>query len=597
MQATTLAFASIVGLGLVCQWIAWRTKLPAILFLLLAGLAIGPGMHWLNPDELLGELLFPVVSLSVAIILFEGSLTLKVDEIRGLTGVVQKLMSLGVVLSWAMISLATHFIMGYPWPLACLFGAIVLVTGPTVIIPILRSVRPNSRIANVLRWEGIVIDPIGALMAVLVYEYVVSYQTGGALGHSLLAFARIVLIGGTLGFLAGFCLGNILQRQWLPDYLHNLATISLVLLSFSFANTLEPESGLFAVTVMGFSLANMRNVEIEDILSFKEHLSVLLISVLFIILAARVQPADLLKLGLPALVLMTIMQLVIRPISVWLCSLGSDLSWQEKALIAWISPRGIVAAAVSALFALRLEQHGFDGAEQLIALTFAVILGTVILQSASARILAQLLKVAEPAPRGVLIIGANQVARELAKTLQQHNIKVLLADSNWFNISASRMDGLNTFYGNPISEYADSHLDLVGIGQLIAASPQRDLNTLASLRYRPEFGREKIFTLVCGNDTKGSSKHIIAKAHKGNTFADETLTFTKFSSLLSQGAKLRSTTLTDSFDFAALTEENDAIHPLFALDKKNRLHIFSPEKPISPNSGWQVISLDYQQLT
>jgi hypothetical protein len=399
-----------------------------------------------------------------------------------------------------------------------------------------------------------------------------------------------------MGLAAGFALGYILRNHWLPDYLHNLATISLVIGTFALANTVEHESGLLSVTVMGFCLANMRGVVIADIVSFKEHLTILLISVLFIILAARIQPDDVLNLGLPALALLATLQFVVRPIVVAVTTIGSDLNWRERALIAWIAPRGIVAAAVSALFALRLEQHGFEGAHQLIALTFAIILGTVILQSASARSVALFLKVAEPAPNGILFIGASHIAREIAKLLQKNNIQVLLADGNWDNISAARMDGLPTFYGNPISEYADQHIDLVGIGRLIAITHQKDLNTLAGLRYRPEFGRNNIFTLQTSEETKSTAKHLIAKKHKGFTFASNDLTFAKFSSLLKKGAKLRTTTLTDTFGFDDLLAESNAIYPLFALDKKSHLHIFSVEKPITPKSGWLVFSLDYQQV-
>jgi len=591
-ESGMMAFALIGGIAFFSQWIAWRVRLPAILFLLASGLTLGPITGLFNPDALFGDLLFPLISLSVAIILFEGSLTLDLREIRSQKAVVQRLITVGAAVTWAIVAVSTHWLFGLSWELSILFGALTVVTGPTVIVPMLRTVRPKADIGNILRWEGILIDPLGALLVVVVYEFIVAQGQAQGVLSGLLAFVEIIVSGSVLGLLAGWMLGEILKRRWVPDYLENLATLSMVFLCFSIADALAHESGLLAVTLMGMWLANQRDLRIGDILNFKEHLTILLISGLFIILAARLTTDDLLTLGWLPLVLLAIMQFVARPLSVWLSSIGSTLTWQDKALLSWIAPRGIVAAAVSALFAIKLEQSGQEGAHVLVPLTFSVIFGTVVLQSATARLLARSLGVAEPAPHGFLIIGANTVARTIAKELTTNDVPVLLCDSNWDNIRAARMDGLKTFYGNPVSEYAEQRLDLVGIGHLLGLSPERANNAVAGMRFGSEFGQHNIFAIRTSADARLSDKHLHGEEHRGQYLFDESLTFSKVSSLLSQGAELRSTRLTEEFTFDDFREQNGKnAHPLFAVSPDGKVQTCIIGQDFEVANGWKVISL------
>lgn len=282
-QQILLAFGGIGVAALGCQWLAWRLKLPAILFLLLSGILAGPILGWLDPQEMFGPLLMPLVSLAVALILFEGSLTLHLSEWKEIGSVVHRLVTVGALSTWAVITLATHWLLGFDWMLALLFGTLTLVTGPTVIVPMLRVVRPKASIANILRWEGIVIDPIGALLAVVVYSFIIASASGDGLSHSLLTFGGVILCGSLFGIAGGWVLGQIMRRQWLPEYLHNLATLAGVLGIFIASNQVMHESGLLAVTLMGMWMANMKGVDVRHILHFKENLSVLLISGLFIL--------------------------------------------------------------------------------------------------------------------------------------------------------------------------------------------------------------------------------------------------------------------------------------------------------------------------
>ncbi|MEJ2631731.1 MAG: sodium:proton antiporter [Acidihalobacter sp.] len=592
-ESALIALASIGLLGIACQWLAWRVKLPAILFLLLGGILVGPVIGWLHPDRLFGDLLFPLVSLAVAVVLFEGSLTLKLEEIRGLQRVVRNLVSFGLLISGTVTALAAHWLFGLGWQLAALFGALMTVTGPTVIVPLLRTVRPTAAVAKALRWEGIVIDPLGALLAVLVFESIVSSHTGAAFGHVALVFGLIVVTGTLFGAAAGHLLGLLLRNYLIPEYLHNVTTLALVFAVFAGANAVEAESGLLAVTVMGMWLTNMKRVPVEAILDFKESLSVFFISGLFIILAARLQLGDMVLMGWGALGVLAVIQFVARPLKVALSTLGSTLNWRERVLLAWIGPRGIVAAAISALFALRLEELGYPEAHLLVPLTFLVIIGTVILQSLSARPLAHLLGVAEPEPRGVLIVGANPVARAVGGALFKRGFPVILADSYWEHVSAARMGGLSTYHGNPVSEHADRHLDLVGIGHLLGLAPQTELNVLAARYYRREFGDRGIFTLsVAVEDDEREVKHGASAEFRGRPLFGKGVSYRKFSSLLKQGAEIRATTLSEQFDFAAWREaQGKRSIPLFTITPRGDLRVFTADTQIKPGPGFVLLAL------
>jgi CPA1 family monovalent cation:H+ antiporter len=587
-----ISLAGIGVLGIACQWLAWWAKLPAILFLLLCGLVVGPVTGILKPDDLFGSLLFPIVSLSVAIILFEGSLTLRMDEIKGSGSVVRNLISVGALITWLVTAAATYFMLAFPFEIALLFGAVVVVTGPTVIMPMIRTVRPNAKIANILRWEGIAIDPLGALLAVLVFDFIISRQSGNAFTSVALAFGGIVLLGTLIGIVAAWLLGLVLRRHYVPEYLRNVLTLTLVFAVYAFADFIEHESGLLAVTIMGMTLANMDDTNIDDILDFKESLSVLLISGLFIILAARIEFYQFNQIGWQAISILIVIMLLARPLAVWISSIGSDLSFNEKFLISWIGPRGIVAAAVASVFALRLEEAGYPDAVFLVPLTFLVIIGTVVIQSATAKQFAIWLNVREPAPDGVLIIGAGNVARAIGKAIQDHNFKVVLTDSNWENTSFARMESLITYYGNPISEHAERHLDLVGVGRMLAMSGRGNLDTLASLRFRADFGQKGVYELKTTRENIIDDKHKISTRHRGYQLFGDDVTHGVLASWLRNGAEIRSTQLSDAFNFTQYMKKYEGhIIPLFAIDKKRRLHFFVVEKTFKPESDWIVASL------
>jgi NhaP-type Na+/H+ or K+/H+ antiporter len=589
------AIAILLVVCTLCQWLAWRVKLPAIIFLLLVGILSGPILGIFDPQALLGDLFFPFISLSVAIILFEGSLTLKFSEIRGLEKVVRNMVSIGMLVTWMITALVTRFALDLSWQVAFLFGAITVVTGPTVIVPMLRTVRPTAAVSNILRWEGIVIDPIGASLAVLVYEFIISGGGRGAFGHTMLTFAGIVAVGAIIGAGGGYLFGLLLRRHWLPEFLHNLSTLALVIGSFALSNALQEEAGLVTVTVMGIWLANMKGVDTEDILDFKENLSILLISVLFIMLAARLEVASFVELGWPALWVFLAIQFLARPLNIVISTFGSALKWPERHLLAWIAPRGIIAAAISALFAMQLVNHGYESARALVPLTFMVIIGTVLLQSTTARLVALWLGVAEPEPKGFLIIGANEVARAIAGALLTAGLRVQLVDDSWEKIAKAKMDGLPTYLGNPVSEHADRHLDLIGIGRMLALSPHDSVNLAAALHYRMELGKNNVYTLQSKGGNSGAKSQQVSALRRGKSLFAAEVTYEALQAALAAGATIKSTNLTESFGMAELrTTHGENFIPLFAIDERERIHVFNVDEAVEPAAGWSVLSLVHQ---
>jgi len=590
--STVFLLASIGVLSLFCQWLAWRVRMPAIVFLLAAGIACGPVLHYLNPEDVFGDLLFPMVSLAVAIILFEGSLTLRLSEIRGHGAMVRNLIPVGSVVTGIIGTLAAHWILDIAWEVALLFGAISVVTGPTVIAPLLRAVRPKAKLANILQWEGIIIDPVGALLAVLVYEGIVSWGQGNVFGHSLYIFSTTIVVGTALGSAAGYLNGQVLRKHWIPQYLHNAGTLSFMLGVYALSNEIAHESGLLTVTIMGIWMANMKQVEVESILEFKESLSVLLISALFIILAARIEFSAIADLGWGLAVVLAILMLVARPLSIFIAAIGTRLNWREKLFLSWIAPRGIVAAAVSALFAFQLQNHGFVGGETLVPLVFMLIITTVTVQSLTARPIAKLLGVAEPPEFGFLIIGANTVARMIAVELTKHEVPVVLADTSWENVRLARMENLQVYFGNPVSEHAANQLDLTGIGNLLVISPYKHMNSLATYHFLDWFGdHNSVYSLAEGEQDQTARYQTAEKIQRTRGLFDG-VSYAKLASLASQGYSVKTTQLSDAFTYQNFLDQhqNQAL-VLFVLDGKDHITPVKSIDRLKPDNASTLISL------
>ena len=585
-----LSISALLGLGMGAQWIAWRIRMPAIILLLAFGFLAGRDALDLGIAELMDTgLLFPVVSASVALILFEGGLSLRMGDLRKHGRVVTRLITVGALTTWLLTTLAARFLAGLSWEMSLLLGAILIVSGPTVVLPMLRHISPRGRSGPILTWEGIAIDPVGAVLALLVYEGL-GLGGGAATGHAIVGLLKTVVIGGAGGLAGGWALREMLRRYWLPDHLHVPVTLALVVIVFAATNAAQHECGLLAVTVMGIYAANSR-VSVHHILEFKENLRVLLISSLFILLAARVDMGALRLVLRPGTVgFLLALFFVIRPAGIWLSTRGSKLSREEKIFLAWMCPRGIVAAAVASVFGLSLVEQGVEEAAQLAPLTFLVIVATVVVYGLTAGPLARRLGLAIPDPQGVLLVGAHAWARDMAAALQGEGLNVLLIDANRRNVRDARMRKLPARVMNAIEEHVTDHLDLFGIGRLMALTPNDEVNTLVCMHFWQTYGRSKTYQLppdALPSQTKPTS----APPQGGRLLFGTDADFYHLSKRFARG-RIRVTQLTDTFTYQdLLAQHGEGTLPLFVLGTDGRLGVATVDKPLDPAPGSKVFAL------
>lgn len=603
--------AGVPLLGIAAQWLAWRLRLPSILLLLGIGVAVG---SFVSPDELLAHLadvdantseigsrvLFPIVSLSVAVILFEGGLTLRFHELKEAGSGVLRLVTIGAVASWTLTSLAAVVLLGLDVRIAALVGAILVVTGPTVVAPMLRQIQPSRRIASAVKWEGIVIDPIGAILAVLVFEFVFAHAGHATFGAIAVMLLKTTAIGLVIGVVTAGILVQAVKRYWIPDFLHGVVFLTVAMGVFALSNLLQEESGLVTVTILGIALANQKSVSIHHVLEFKEHLRVLLISCLFIVLGSRVDPMNVWSLGFGGAAFLASMILIVRPVSVFLATIGSTLTVQERVFLSFLAPRGIVAAAVSSVFALKLASWsgaGFSNAEfakqadAIVPITFLVIVGTVFVYGIFAAPLARWLKLADPNPQGILFASAEPCIREIAKQVQSEGFTVLLVDTNYGYIAAAKMAGLPAECASILSDHVREELDLSGIGRLLAVTANDEVNSLAVREFAFLFGRVNVYQLTPWDE--GSGKRTSISEHlRGRLLFDETLNHDALVSRFVRGFQVKTTKLTDEFtykDFRA--RYGDTAIVLFVIDEAKKLEICSLEAPVDPKAGQSMIAL------
>lgn len=587
-----VGLASIIILGITAQWLAWKFHLPAILLLLVFGFFAGPIAGVLKPDELFGELLFPLVSVSVAIILFEGGLSLRLVELKKVGGAIFRLVTVGVIITWLLTALAAHLLLGLVATHATLLGAVLVVSGPTVIIPLLRQIRPVGRIGSIVKWEGIVNDPLGAILAVLVFEGI-SLGAGGAdFSVFLWGAVRAFVFGGLVGLVGAGLMVLLLKRWLVPDFLQNPVSLMAVVACYVGANALQTESGLLAVTVMGVALANQRFVPIRHITEFKENLRVVLISSLFIILAARIPLTDAMFLNSAGWVFVLALIIVVRPVMVFLSTAGTGLDLRERHFLSFMAPRGIVAAAIVSVFSYRLAEAGIVGGEALVAPAFQVIVGTVVVYGLAAPFVARMLRIARPNPQGVLLAGAHPWAREIGVLLKDEGFDVLLVDSNWDNVSRARGAGCRAHYASIISEELLNELQFDGIGRLLALTPNDEVNALAVLRFADVFGRSEVYQLPPTIAADHRARESLPGHFRGRMLFTSTATFGVISSRHRAGAVIKKTSLTPTFDFAAFKDHyRTRALPLFVITETGNLSICTVDRAPAPRPGQTLISL------
>ena len=552
-------FTLVLALGIAAQWLAWKCKLPSILVLLAFGFGLGQFAGATIDDYLVGDsVLLSAVGLCVAIILFEGGLTLKFSDLKESGTPVIRLCVLGVAISFFLSYAAMKYVLGFDWRVAALLGAILVVTGPTVIAPLLRHIKPSRKIGNVVKWEGIVIDPIGAMLAVLVYQVAIAGNVDAAREEILRAIGLTLLVGVVLALVLAKIIELLLKFHLIPDYLHSVFLLAVTATAFAVSNAIQAESGLLTCTVLGIALANQKSVSVKHILEFKENLRVLIISVLFIVLSGRVALSALNEALLPGLGLLAMLIFVVRPLSVFGANLFSkQVTFKEQVFLSAMAPRGIVAAAVTAVFALefdhavqqgRMSQEIGLASHQMVPLVFIVIVGTVAFYGLLSGPLARRLGLASENPRGVLFAGAGQWARLVAKALKDDGHHVLLLDTNYNNVARAKLDGLSAVRANILSEYVEDELELTGLGQLITTTPNDEVNSLAAHHFIHVFGSENVWQ-VAPIDDDDHHQTAVASHMRGRICFPTRPQFNRLERFAAEGAVIKKTTITEQFTF------------------------------------------------
>lgn len=584
------AITMVLCLGLAAQWFAWRFRLPAIVLLSVAGLLAGPVFGVLYPSADFGDFLRPVISLCVAIILFEGGLTLQFHELREAASGVRRLVYLGVPLAWICGTLAGHFVGDLSWPVALVFGAIVVVTGPTVILPMLRHAMLIRRTASYLKWEGIINDPIGALLAVLVFQYFVFSGEEFALSETFASLGRAVMTAMLLGAIPGWLAGKAFSRGYVPEYLKGPMTVALVLAMYTVSNQAQHEAGLLAVTVMGIVMGNMGLPSIQEMRRFKEYITIILVSSVFVLLTADLRPEVLMQFNWHHAALVAAMVFVARPVCVWLATFRSDMTWRDKLLVGWIAPRGIVAAAVTGVFAPRMVEAGYADAYLLVPIMFALIFTTVLLHSTTLGPIARRLGLAAKKKNRVLIVGASPWTTELARQLRSLDVGVLLTDTSWHRLREARLDGIPVYYGEILSDSAEESVELNDVGTLLAATSNDAYNALVCNRFGTELGRAQVFQLPM-YDADDDDPRGLARANRGQIAFNEKAVYEDLWSHLAEGWKFHKTRITESYGLEQHMDEwaDDAIQ-IAIVGEEGGVSLNTPQSQANAKAGDTIIS-------
>ena len=629
MHHDTLIFsvALIGALGLGAQWLAWRLQAPAIVLMSLAGLAVGPlwaavaGEPLLDPTNEFGTLLMPIIALAVAVILFEGGLALKFDDLRDAGRAVRRMVFFGGPLALILGSLVVHYIAGLDWASSIVFACVLIVTGPTVIMPLLRQSKLGGRTGAALKWEGIINDPIGALFAVAAFETV---RVANA-GDSIIAAAGWIIFaaafGAILGIAFGWGMANAFRRGWTPEFLKAPIIFASVLLCYALADMIEAETGLVAVTAFGMTLANSRLAGLTEMRRFKENIAVLLISGVFVILTASLTPETIARaLTWRTLFFLIAMMLVVRPISIWVSTFGT-LKRNEALLLGWIAPRGVVAVAISSFFGSRLmeldeqkmatartafEQSDaeglfqytpvFPGAASIEPLAFSIVFVTVVLHGFTIGPFARALGLAHKVKPGTLLIGVNPWSVKFALALQNAGADVILADANWRRLKPAREAGLETFFGEVLSEDAEVRLDHARFETAIALSANEPYNALVSSHFAPELGRHRVFQLS-SQDGEEEDPRGIGIGARGRTLIRRGRTYDALIRDFYRGWKFARTRLSDHYGLEEFRADRPHSDFVAEIKPDGAIIFLGPNREPRGGDGTILISFGPEETT
>lgn len=491
----TLQIVLTVLAGISAQVLAAYLKLPSIIVLLLFGIALGSdGLHWISPHSL-GIGLEVIVSLCVALILFEGGLNLELKEIGKVSGSLRNLITLGTFITLVGGGMAAHWLGEFPWSIAFLYASLVVVTGPTVVTPLLKQVGVERKIATILEGEGVLIDPVGAILAVVVLDIILNGDTDPSyvLGGLLARLGIGVVIGGGGGALMALFLRT---ADFLSEELRNLVVLAGIWGLYGLAQSVRGESGLMAAVAAGIVVRAISIPEERLLRRFKGQLTIFSVSVLFILLAADLSIASVFELGPGSVLTVLVLMLVVRPVNVWACTINSGLSWRQKVFMSWISPRGIVSASVASLFAILLTDRGINGGDSIKALVFLTIIMTVFAQGLTARSLAKALGVTSGSATGVVIVGCNPLGLTIGRLFKARGESVVIIDTDKVACEKAEAEGFEVYVGSAMNEEILEVAGLSSIGTFLAITNNGEVNSVIAERAQEEFQPPRVYAVL-----------------------------------------------------------------------------------------------------
>ena len=572
-------FAAIFALGIIAHWLAWKFKLPALLLLLIFGFIAGPVTGLLEPDVLLGDLLAPVITLSIGMMLFISGFELQLVEFQRYRNTLLRLLTISSGIALVLGAIAAKYTLGLPYSLATLISAICLLSGPSVVLPLLRETPLKGSLGSIVRWEGALLEVFGTVLALLVFEvtygFTVSTSPIVALGNILLT----TLIGGGIGLTMAGLIVLTARSVVFPDALKGGVSIGILLAGYALSFRFMPESGLLAALTAGIILGNQRFVTLQRYFEFGDTLKIPLYSALFVILASRVSVEGLSELSSGTISFNILLIFLVRPISVLLSTIGGELSLRERLFLSFFAPRGAIAAAVVSLFALDLLDVGFPQAERIVPIIFLSIIASVAVYGLGAPIISRLLEVSELIPRGVLILGAQDWAREIARVLIQSGFRVLIVDSNHYNVAAARREGLPARCENIFLDHTLDEVVLDGLKQFLALTSNNEVNALASLHFAELFGASEVYQLSSSEQPLQDiqSQEIQLKArqpirtrkYQNQVLFEQDLTFDTLEKKFNEGWQIQTIPADDPAVSNLIASEDVLV--LFIIQKNNQL--------------------------
>ncbi|MBJ3761852.1 sodium:proton antiporter [Maribius pontilimi] len=581
-----IALVGVLGVG--SQWLAWVLRMPAIVLMLAAGIIAGPLLGIFDPARDIGPLYGPMISIAVAIILFEGGLTLNFHTLRDAAEGVKRLVFIGAPLGWLLSTLALRYGAGTTWETAAVFGGIMIVTGPTVIAPLLRSARLARRPAALLQWEAILNDPIGALAAVLAFEVVLVLRTAEQAGEAVFSLVSGILIACALGVAGGYGMAWAYRRAKVPEYMKVPVLFASLLAVFAVSNEILHESGLLAVTIMGVVIANANLPSYEELRRFKEHATILLVSGVFILLAASLDFNALSQLTWRAGVFVVVVLSIARPVTVLAALATTKIPWKEQILVATTGPRGVVLIAVAGLFGERLVELGVEDGGIIGPLAFILVAASVVVHGFTLKPFAKFLGLTAAETPGVLLVGGSRWTTALAETLKKAEIPVLITDPNRGHLRRAREAGIDTFFGDILSEAAEMRIELNGYKIVVAATDNDAYNTLVATDLGPHFGRENVYQIA--RDKAGYARHALPSTLGGRSLASEA-TYNELNRLMWNDWAFSVTKLTEEYTREKWRADRPEARLLAWIDTEGEPHFVTDDEEAKAGPGVRLVSM------